>query len=125
MLINLKAFLLVTLLLLFSSARHRSVPGLSERFELFICHKEVCNAYTELNDPVVQREMFQLQSKVCLISNSTYNSYAKLALSLDRVKILGRFLAAKKKSSGRNIKFLKNILHHGQYSFDHVIDCSI
>ena len=44
--------------------RHRSVPGLSERFELFICRKEVCNAYTELNDPAVQREMFQLQSKV-------------------------------------------------------------
>lgn len=42
---------------------HRSVPGLSERFELFICHKEVCNAYTELNDPVIQREMFQLQTK--------------------------------------------------------------
>ena len=44
--------------------RHRSVPGLSERFELFVCRKEVCNAYTELNDPVVQREMFQLQAKV-------------------------------------------------------------
>nr|XP_058954595.1 lysine--tRNA ligase-like [Pocillopora verrucosa] len=42
---------------------HRSVPGLSERFELFVCRKEVCNAYTELNDPVVQREMFQLQAK--------------------------------------------------------------
>lgn len=42
---------------------HRSVPGLSERFELFICRKEVCNAYTELNDPAVQREMFKLQSK--------------------------------------------------------------
>lgn len=42
---------------------HRSVPGLSERFELFICRKEVCNAYTELNDPVVQREMFRLQTK--------------------------------------------------------------
>ena len=44
--------------------RHRSVPGLSERFELFICCKEVCNAYTELNDPVIQREMFRLQTKV-------------------------------------------------------------
>ncbi|CAH3015072.1 unnamed protein product [Porites evermanni] len=42
---------------------HRSVPGLSERFELFICRKEVCNAYTELNDPVIQREMFRLQTK--------------------------------------------------------------
>ncbi|XP_074616109.1 lysine--tRNA ligase-like isoform X1 [Acropora palmata] len=42
---------------------HRLVPGLSERFELFVCRKEICNSYTELNDPVVQREMFRLQSK--------------------------------------------------------------
>jgi lysyl-tRNA synthetase class 2 len=28
-----------------------------------VCHKEVCNAYTELNDPVVQRERFQAQVK--------------------------------------------------------------
>lgn len=40
------------------------MPGLSERFELFVCRKEICNSYTELNDPVVQREMFKLQSKV-------------------------------------------------------------
>ena len=45
-------------------SRHRSVPGLTERFELFVCQKEICNAYTELNDPVVQREMFELQAKV-------------------------------------------------------------
>jgi len=37
---------------------HRSKPGLTERFELFIAGKEVCNAYTELNDPAVQRERF-------------------------------------------------------------------
>lgn len=42
---------------------HRSIPGLTERFELFIMKKEVCNAYTELNDPVVQRERFQEQAK--------------------------------------------------------------
>jgi len=42
---------------------HRSIPGLTERFELFICYKETCNAYTELNDPLVQREMFELQAK--------------------------------------------------------------
>ncbi|KAL0273959.1 UNVERIFIED_CONTAM: hypothetical protein PYX00_006512 [Menopon gallinae] len=42
---------------------HRSVPGLTERFELFIMKKEVCNAYTELNDPVVQRERFEQQAK--------------------------------------------------------------
>jgi len=42
---------------------HRSKPGVAERFELFVCRKEVCNAYTELNDPAVQREMFSNQVK--------------------------------------------------------------
>eukprot|EP00919_Chromeraceae_sp_WS-2016_P072563 GHVR01171542.1.p1 GENE.GHVR01171542.1~~GHVR01171542.1.p1 ORF type:complete len:465 (+),score=96.88 GHVR01171542.1:826-2220(+) len=41
---------------------HRSKPHLTERFELFIAGKEVCNAYTELNDPVKQRECFSSQS---------------------------------------------------------------
>jgi lysyl-tRNA synthetase class 2 len=40
---------------------HRSRPGLTERFELFITGKEYCNAYTELNDPIVQRERFASQ----------------------------------------------------------------
>ena len=44
------------------SDRHRSLPGLTERFELFINKREVCNAYTELNDPVVQREKFAQQA---------------------------------------------------------------
>ncbi|EMP35640.1 Lysyl-tRNA synthetase, partial [Chelonia mydas] len=43
--------------------RHRSEKGLSERFELFVMEKEICNAYTELNDPVRQRELFKDQSK--------------------------------------------------------------
>ncbi|XP_021925769.1 lysine--tRNA ligase isoform X2 [Zootermopsis nevadensis] len=42
---------------------HRSVQGLTERFELFIVKKEVVNAYTELNDPAVQRERFEQQAK--------------------------------------------------------------
>lgn len=45
------------------SKYHRSVPGLTERFELFCCYKELCNAYTELNDPLVQRDRFAEQAK--------------------------------------------------------------
>jgi lysyl-tRNA synthetase class 2 len=42
---------------------HRSVPGLCERFEMFVATKEVCNAYTELNDPFDQRERFEQQAR--------------------------------------------------------------
>jgi len=42
---------------------HRSLPGQTERFELFINTKEVCNAYTELNNPHVQRDRFEQQAK--------------------------------------------------------------
>merc|ERR1712226_265579 len=42
---------------------HRSEKGLTERFELFTCKKEICNAYTELNDPAVQRQRFEQQAK--------------------------------------------------------------
>ena len=37
---------------------HRSRPGLTERFEMFVNKRELCNAYTELNDPIVQRQLF-------------------------------------------------------------------
>jgi len=56
--------LIIILVCSFFLNSHRSIPGLTERFELFICYKETCNAYTELNDPIVQREMFELQAKV-------------------------------------------------------------
>jgi len=42
---------------------HRRIPGLTERFELFVCKREVCNAYTELNSPLVQRDRFAEQAK--------------------------------------------------------------
>eukprot|EP00798_Chlamydomonas_sp_ICE-L_P004276 gene4276-14387_t len=41
---------------------HRHNPSLTERFELFINKSEVCNAYTELNDPVRQRKLFEEQA---------------------------------------------------------------
>jgi lysyl-tRNA synthetase class 2 len=44
--------------------KHRSKEGLVERFELMINGKEVANAYTELNDPIDQRERFEDQVKL-------------------------------------------------------------
>ncbi|KAG7104563.1 hypothetical protein VD0002_g4323 [Verticillium dahliae] len=42
---------------------HRSMPGLCERFEAFVCKKEIVNAYTELNDPFDQRLRFEEQAR--------------------------------------------------------------
>ena len=43
---------------------HPSQPGIVERFELIVGGKEVCNSFSELNDPVIQRERLESQARL-------------------------------------------------------------
>jgi lysyl-tRNA synthetase class 2 len=54
--------------------RKQSNPAIAERFELFVCGMELANAYTELNDPKLQEELFRTQ----LAGQSEEDSMAKL-----------------------------------------------
>ena len=62
---------------------HRSKPGVTERFELFINCKEIANAYSELNDPIDQMERFQDQLKL-----SEKGDDEAMFIDLDFVKAL-------------------------------------
>ena len=46
--------------------KHRSKPGLVERFEAICNGKEICNAFSELNDPIDQRKRFEEQLELGL-----------------------------------------------------------
>lgn len=49
---------------------HRTIKGLTERFEVFCGQRELVNAYTELNDPIIQRQRFEEQAQVRFITKS-------------------------------------------------------
>lgn len=71
---------------------HRSRPGLCERFEGFMCGKEFCNAYTELNDPFEQRLRFEEQVKMEPIRytflKSNFDSWGKRNKVTKKPKVL-------------------------------------
>jgi lysyl-tRNA synthetase class 2 len=57
---------------------HRSKPGLTERFEAFAGGMEIANAFTELNDPDVQRERFEAQARFSEAGDEEAQPYDEL-----------------------------------------------
>lgn len=55
--------------------KHRDNPELTERFELMVCGKELANAYSELNDPIDQRERFEEQLKLAARGDDEANEF--------------------------------------------------
>lgn len=54
---------------------HRDNPDLTERFELMVCGKEIANAYSELNDPIDQKERFEDQLKLAERGDDEASAY--------------------------------------------------
>jgi lysyl-tRNA synthetase class 2 len=54
---------------------HRDTPGLTERFEAFAGGMEIANAFTELNDPDVQRERFEAQQRLAVAGDEETQPY--------------------------------------------------
>ncbi|KAI4998548.1 hypothetical protein ZWY2020_053890 [Hordeum vulgare] len=71
---------------------HRTQSGLTERFELFINKHEVCNAYTELNDPLVQRQRFEDQLRPSMkrsaLLSVCFATNRRLGMGIDRIAML-------------------------------------
>jgi len=69
--------------------RHRSNPDLTERFELFVNGKELCNAYSELNDPIDQLERFQEQLRLSEKGDDVHRHGLRARTGIRHADLLG------------------------------------